>query len=69
MHASDLCKLSPQTATMIDEVLSDPSSSEWVKTALLDLLRRDPIDALNDLDTLLTLMQKRLADIADGLGE
>jgi hypothetical protein len=40
------------TNERIESVLSDPSSSGWLKTALLSALDRDPLDALRDAETL-----------------
>jgi len=40
------------TNERIESVLSSPSSSGWLKTALLSALDRDPVDALKDAETL-----------------
>jgi hypothetical protein len=40
------------TNERIESVLLDPSSSGWLKTALLSALGRDPLDALQHAETL-----------------
>jgi hypothetical protein len=42
-----------------DAILRDPSASFWLKTAVWDLDRRDPVDALEDLEVLMNLCQVR----------
>ena len=41
----------------IDEVLADPAASYWLKAALCSALRRDPVDAANDSETLARLLR------------
>ena len=43
----------------VDEVLVDPAASRWLKTALRSALRRDPVDAVNDSETLARLLEDR----------
>lgn len=47
----------------IQQILNDPSTSYWLRDALTTSLNRDPVDALNDVDILLTACEKRLTDI------
>lgn len=43
-----------------DQILNDPACSFWLKEALEKSLARDPVDALNDAETLVTVLQGRL---------
>lgn len=43
----------------ITEVLSDPTTSFWLKTALCSALYRDPVDAANDCKFLARLLKQR----------
>jgi hypothetical protein len=43
----------------IDEVLADPAASYWLKAALCSALRRDPVDAANDSETLTRLLVRQ----------
>jgi len=47
----------------ISEVLSDPTSSLWLKTALRSALCRDPVDAANDSEILARLLERRCSQI------
>lgn len=47
----------------IDEVLKDPACSYWLKTAIGNLVQRDPVDALNDAECLADLMRGRLEEL------
>jgi hypothetical protein len=42
----------------IIEVLNDPSTSFWLKKALEDNLKRDPVDAAIDADILFHLLKE-----------
>lgn len=50
----------------IDEVLSDPAASFWLKTALRSALCRDPIDAAHDSEILARLLGERCDRILSG---
>jgi TPP-dependent pyruvate/acetoin dehydrogenase alpha subunit len=52
----------------IEEVLADPTTSYWLKTAIKTLVDRDPVDALNDALVLAALLEERLR-IALGIDE
>jgi hypothetical protein len=41
-------------------ILSDPETSEWLKSALKSAVARDPIDALNDALVLAATLEERL---------
>lgn len=43
----------------IEEVLLDPSASFWLKAALRSALARDPVDAANDAEVLVLLLDRR----------
>lgn len=49
----------------ITDVLADPAASTWLKSALRDALRRDPVDALNDALVLATLLEAHLRQALD----
>ena len=50
---------------VIAEVLTDPAASAWLKSALRDALRRDPVDALNDALLLAALLDAHLREVLD----
>ena len=43
-----------------EQILNDPACSFWLKEALGKSLTRDPVDALNDAETLVAVLQGRL---------
>lgn len=43
----------------IDYILKSPKTSHWLKQAVIELLRRDPIDAAGDADALAEVMTTR----------
>jgi len=45
----------PQAAKR--QIMEDPSSSYWIKQAIVDLSRRDPLDVLYEMDLLLNLFE------------
>ncbi|QMI49934.1 hypothetical protein [Burkholderia sp. MBR-1] len=45
--------------TPIEQVIRDPSASDWLKRALESALQRDPIDAANDAEILAELLRSR----------
>jgi hypothetical protein len=48
-----------------EELLSDPSLSFWFKDALKSALKRDPVDALSDVELLLGVLSARTRAILD----
>ena len=48
------------TAKIIDDVLNDPTISNWLKSALRSALHRDPLDATNDAEILFLILSQRL---------
>jgi hypothetical protein len=49
----------------VEDILSDPAVSTWLKAALRESLERDPVDALNDVLLLASLLEDRLRDAFD----
>jgi hypothetical protein len=47
------------------EILADPQTSEWLKSALKSAAARDPIDALNDALVLAATLEERLRSELD----
>lgn len=63
-----MSRLAEQTGAWeaaISEVLADPAASLWLKAALRDALRRDPVDALNDALLLAALLDSHLREVMD----
>jgi hypothetical protein len=63
-------KMSPDDAVAaaecrIEAVSADPAASDWLRSAARAALERDPIDAVNDADFLLGLLQPWAAAIVD----
>ena len=48
-----------------EEILDDPSASDWLKGALRSALARDPVDALNDALLLAATLEVRLRAVLD----
>ena len=42
-------------------VAQDPAASDWLKTALVGAINRDPIDAAGDAEALFRILQLRAA--------
>ncbi len=40
-------------------ILRDPAVSDWLKSALISALSRDPVDAANDAEVLARLLDRR----------
>ena len=47
------------------QILADPQTSEWLKSALETAAERDPIDALNDALLLAATLEERLRSELD----
>ena len=43
----------------IEQVLSDPAASFWLKDALCSAIERDPVDAANDAEVLFRVLNER----------
>lgn len=67
-----MSELSPEyhrgsvAAPTLDEVLSSPTSSSWLKDALRSSLPRDPVDAARDAELLALVLSSR-ADLLLGM--
>ena len=44
---------------VVQDIVADPATSEWLRLALLDALNRDPVDAANDAETLSSVLTMR----------
>ncbi|MBS4019988.1 MAG: hypothetical protein KGZ68_17335 [Dechloromonas sp.] len=44
----------------IEAILTDPSTSFWLRDALRTASQRDPVDALNDAECLRAVLQQQL---------
>ncbi len=44
----------------VNEILSDPCASNWLKDAVRAALKRDPVDAVNDAEALVEVLSDRL---------
>jgi hypothetical protein len=53
-------RLASDSRTLIDDVLSSPSSSFWLTTSLRTALSRDPVDAARDAELLAQLLSARV---------
>jgi hypothetical protein len=53
----------PSATARAQELIGDPSCSDWLKGALVALLKRDPLDAEVDALTLLDVMVTRTNEI------
>jgi hypothetical protein len=51
------------TAKIIDDVLNDPTISDWLKWALRSALNRDPLDVTNDAEILFLILSQRLGEL------
>ena len=51
------------TAKIIDDVLNDPTISNWLKSALGSALNRDALDATNDAEILFFILSRRLGEL------
>lgn len=45
------------------ELQADPATSYWLKSALTSQLTRDPVDAVNDAELLLEILNRRLREV------
>ena len=43
-----------------DEILSDPTTSNWLNSSLRTALTRDPVDAVNDAEFLFNFLKEQL---------
>jgi hypothetical protein len=62
---SQPAELEDASEAVIAGVLADAATSAWLKAALRDALRRDPVDALNDALVLAALLEAHLREVLD----
>ncbi len=55
---------STNTDELIEQILVAPDASYWLKHALVDASRRDPLDALKDAELLARILRSRFHSIA-----
>uniref|UniRef100_UPI00402B1F75 hypothetical protein n=1 Tax=Methylomonas sp. SPW-1 TaxID=3438877 RepID=UPI00402B1F75 len=48
---------------LIDTIVEDPAASNWLKTALRTAIERDPVDAVNDAEILLSALKEKLNEL------
>ncbi len=60
---SDFKDRQPEDLPTIEQVLTDPAASDWLKAALHSALSRDPVDAANDSEILAKLLDRRCRQI------
>ena len=49
-----------------DSILTSPTASDWLKAVILELERRNPLDAAGDADYLAQLMRLRAKALFNG---
>jgi hypothetical protein len=54
----------PEVPT-VEDLLKDPSTSFWLRSALVAALSRDPVDAANDAEILARVLDRRCRLILD----
>jgi hypothetical protein len=58
-------KPAPTSVIEGEQILHDPTASDWLKGALRGALERDPVDALNDALLLAGTLEERLRTVLD----
>ena len=53
----------------VQEILDAPDASFWLKNALREAIKRDPVDAVTDAELLVLLLQRRVEDALTKLRE
>ncbi len=51
------------------EIYLDPAASYWLKVALAESLKRDIVDAVNDVEVLLEVLKERLKEVLGVVGD
>ncbi len=49
-------------------ILTDPTASYWLKGALFRVWQRDPVDALNDAEILVSVLTKKCDELSERQG-
>jgi|25BtaG_2_1085352.scaffolds.fasta_scaffold10159_3 hypothetical protein len=50
-----------------EDIMEDPTASDWLIAALGSALRRDPVDAANDAEVLYRLLDRRCKELSVSL--
>jgi hypothetical protein len=50
-------------AVSVEAILADPTASTWLKNAVQTALSRDPVDAANDAEILMGVLESRAARV------
>ncbi|NWC84213.1 hypothetical protein HX798_28595 [Pseudomonas putida] len=45
----------------LDELMNQPSTSQWLRDAIAIAMKRDPVAALSDAELLVDLLRRRLS--------
>jgi len=62
---SQPAELTDASDPVIADAMADAATSAWLKVALRDAMRRDPVDALNDALFLTAVLEARLRKVLD----
>ena len=62
---SQPAELTDASDAAITDAMADAATSAWLKVALRDAMRRDPVDALNDALFLAAVLEARLRKVLD----
>ena len=62
---SQPAELTDASDAVIADAMADAATSAWLKVALRDAMRRDPVDALNDALFLAAVLEARLRKVLD----
>jgi hypothetical protein len=52
-----------QQLPTIEQIIADPAASYWLKDALKQAIARDPLDALHDAMTLMTILHRNVESL------
>lgn len=58
--------IGPKDFPAVHEILADPAASFWLKESLRTALTRDPVDALNDADVLVAVLDRNVRAALEG---
>ena len=53
----------------VKAIVIDPAASYWLKIAIAESLRRDIVDAVNDVEVLLNVLKERLRELMGDAGQ
>ena len=55
------------SSVRIHRILTDPTASHWLKRSLETAITRDCLDALNDAETLCSVLNQRFKEASSGV--